>query len=1013
MYKLFLFGSPRIQKDQQWIPYKTQKTLALLCYLAITQQPQQRDNLMALLWPDSSRKQAQASLRRAVHNLRQIVGDAVVQSDRQMVWVTDALWVDVVAFQQFAEQTDDVDVSRRAIELYTGTFLEGFGLPDSVAFDEWQLYETGKLRQQFVTVLTVAVQRAETKQAWADAIELAQKYVALDTLDEHAHVQLMALYARAGRKTAVQQQYETLTAILQTELELEPSPETTQQYQHYLALAEKASGGILSPNQDPAQMEIRLPSFATSFVGREGELSDLREILRHPDKQLITLVGLGGVGKTRLAVQSVMLSLAEMDELLVGYCDLVPITQSPLSTMAQQVTLKPKPKPDLHAQLVAHLQGQPCWLILDNFEHLLAFRDEIAHLLNELPLLKFIVTCREPLGLPMEWVYPVGGLLYDAEPIEQEEVASAHPTLTAPMTLRPASQLFVARARQAQPHLDLSQAKYAIRRICQLVEGMPLGIELAAAWSRVLSCEQIATEIERNLDVLADPKQGRPARHQSIRVVFESSWSRLSLAEQAMLAQMSLFRGSFSHEALMVVTQGRLVTLYGLVNKALVERQANGRYRLHQLLQQFAQEKYATLPRTSASERFATFYAKFTYQQDQQLSWDNSAEAIANLTQELPNILQAWQWLAKEAHIKPLAQMNQGLYQIYSIRGQYEQGVAQFRHITEILQARPIAQAGDDEILATLWSTQGEFLYVMGQLSHARHCLLQALSFCDKPEQKEARGRCERLIGTIEYRLGRYAHAQQHLMQALHLEEETNDQHDQAVILMTAGAVQQALGNYQQAEEQFQTALTLYTELAYDWGIAHTKRFLGSLARIQKAYDKATIYLTESLALCQQMNHLAGEALVLNELGQLLHETDQLDQAEQQLHQGYQLGKTTGVVMAQAVALQNLSRVKGAQGEPQERDQFLHEALHQAVASESPPLMLDVLTDVVKQLHNGRYQERALALASFVNKHPASTHLSRARIDQMQLQLSAAPPNHQSQTSLSVVIQDVIQTFTS
>jgi predicted ATPase len=246
----------------------------------------------------------------------------------------------------------------------------------------------------------------------------------------------------------------------------------------------------------------------------------------------------------------------------------------------------------LSAQLIAHLRDQSLLLVLDNLEHLLdreSVMDNLARqILVQAPGIKLLVTSRERLKLDAEWVVDLGGLTLP--------VTNARRRIDAADAVR----LFVDRARHLDPHFALDTgSRAAVVQICQRLEGLPLAIELAASWTRVLTLPEITDEIGRALDFLSQDHHDTPARHRSLRAALDHSWRLLNRMEQHTMAQLSIFQGGCDREAIQEVTGATLPLLNALIDKSLVQcARLRGvmRYTLHELVRQYAVERLAADP---------------------------------------------------------------------------------------------------------------------------------------------------------------------------------------------------------------------------------------------------------------------------------------------------------------------------------------------------------------------------------------------------------------------------------
>ena len=610
--KLSLFAAVRLEKDGQEITIGRRKVIALLAYLAVTGRSQNRDHLLTLLWPEFDTASARNNLRRDLSYLRKLLGAGFVQSDHNQVSLTlsEQFWLDVVAFKEHlsdykAHHHDQNDLCpdcllalQQAVDLASADFLAGFSLVDAPDFNEWLFF----CRQELKGLLSEALQTLDKYHTHSGryelAIPLARRWLELDPFHEPAHQRLMQLYAWSGQQAAALRQYEECRRLLAEEFGVQPSPESERlaaaiqarslappsQAQKVTESAgdKQEAAAPESPAPTPGQ---NLPPQSTPFFGRTQELADIAARLADPDCRLLTILAAGGMGKSRLAIAA---GEAQLDQFRDGviFVPLAPVTPpeenaafNPLvGALANALGLSFHGQDTPEAQLFSFLQARKQLLILDNFEHLLPVVTLIGDLLNQAPGLKILVTSRERLQLQQEWLFPLQGLSWESGP---EGVTSD------------AVQLFAQRARQVRPTFNLAGELEAVLRICQLVEGMPLGLELGAAWVFQLSCAEIADEIEAEIDFLATEMRNVPDRHRSIRSVFSYSWARLSPAEQDVLQKLSVFRGGFDRVAAKAVAGASLHTLASLVGKSLLTLADDGRYALHELLRQFAAEKLA------------------------------------------------------------------------------------------------------------------------------------------------------------------------------------------------------------------------------------------------------------------------------------------------------------------------------------------------------------------------------------------------------------------------------------
>jgi len=412
-----------------------------------------------------------------------------------------------------------------------------------------------------------------------------------------------------------------------------------------------------------------LPQQTTSFIGREAELARIQQLLNDPDCRLVSLVGIGGSGKTRLAIQAAgqsqgfshgayFVGLAEVSSL----DGLIRAIAEALLMAFHILPGASLPLPEAKDQLVGYLSRKKALLVLDNFEQLAGQASFLTDLLEAAPRLKLLVTARERLNLPGEWVMEIDGLPYPGLP-EQETIPEYA-----------AVQLFLKGAERVG-HFTATPADWpAIARICQLVEGIPLGVEMAAAWTRLLSCQEIAAEIERDLDFLTATWRGMPERHRTLRAVFDSSWRLLPENERKVFVRLSVFRGTFNRTAALQVAGATLSLLAALTDKSFVRRISSGDYQIHPVLKQYAGEMLAADPALARQARslHADYYAGWLCQMYEKLKGSQLLETLSALRSQAQNLHAAWRWLIEQRDFPRLQQVLPALILFHELS---EQGI--------------------------------------------------------------------------------------------------------------------------------------------------------------------------------------------------------------------------------------------------------------------------------------------------------------------------------------------------
>nr|WP_290666495.1 BTAD domain-containing putative transcriptional regulator [Ardenticatena sp.] len=594
--------------------FRSDKVRALLVYLAIEHdRPRRRDELAGLLWPDMSDQVARRNLRLSLHRLREALGDEQSHSlffemTRDMVQCRpDVLWVDALAFETLAltvqhhsheaieSCTTCMEHLTKAVELYRGDFLEGFCLKECPDFSEWMTLRRERWHAFAMLALFWLAEYHRHRGHLEMARRYAQRQIELEPWREEAHRQIIDILARLGQRSAALAQYETCRRILAEEFGVEPDERTQHLYRRLC--------------RPPCHMlSNSLPIFPTPFVGREREMAWLGKQLTDPRVRLITVVGPPGVGKTRLALEA---ATRHSFAFLHGVC-FVPLTgeRSPerlLDVLASQLGGGGLCRHPPLEQVFRFLSGREMLLLLDDIAGLLAAceqdRRDVTQILKALlyraPGVKVLITSREPLHLQWEWILRLEGL--QCSEVGDDVLAS------------PAGRLFVARAQQRQWDFAPRREAQDIARICRLVEGLPLGIELAAAWSDRFSCHEIANRLEHHAHVLTTPFTDVEAHHRSLWAAFESSWHLLSPEQQQALRRLAIFTGRFTVHAAREVAGVSEAMLTTLADKSLLRQLSPHRYEMQRVLRPFAREHLRAFPTEEAemARRYARYTATF------------------------------------------------------------------------------------------------------------------------------------------------------------------------------------------------------------------------------------------------------------------------------------------------------------------------------------------------------------------------------------------------------------------
>jgi predicted ATPase/DNA-binding CsgD family transcriptional regulator len=652
--------------------------------------------------------------------------------------------------------------------------------------------------------------------------------------------------------------------------------------------------GLLASTARPPH---NLPAQPTPFVGRELELSLLAQYLAEPETRLITIVGPGGIGKTRLALAAALSQVNSQRNSHpfaqgIYFLSLAGLATADLliPAIAEATGFQFQKGDPPQGQLLRFLAAKAMLLVLDNFEHLLAGLPLIEAIGQAAPAVKLLVTSRARLNLHTEQLLPLGGLDVPDETPAGEGLTPGQ------LSGYSAIQLWGQCARRVRPDFALTTGNQSdVLTICRLVEGIPLGIVLAAAWMGVLTTAEIAAKMSRDRDFLAAEMADVPERQRSLRAAFNHSWRLLNQQEQIVFAQLSVFGGSFSREAAQAVAGAALRDLQALLNKSLIYRTPAGRYQMHELLRQFAAEQLAQTPEVEMGvrDRHSAYFCAFLYERSQDWFTVRQIETLRAVAQEADNIRQAWQWALTQGAWPRLLQATDSWWWYHQLHARYQDFDFYCQAIIRTMESQAAGGAALSPDSLRLW--------------------VRALAWLAEPEDD---------LGDPSLRL-------QEAMTLLE-RRELAGQDIRLEKVLTLQAQAQWLAskdNGQKAQQLFEQCLALFEELGAQWHIAEILMGLGSLAWRTGNYDLALERLESALAIEQKLGDQIRRAETMNRLGQVHRNLGHLDGAEQLHREALGLSRRLDHRPALVARTVNLAHTLLWQGKFGEAEQLARESL--------------------------------------------------------------------------------------
>lgn len=954
--------------------FESTRVRALLTYLAVEKaRPHRRETLVELFWPEQPSGVGAANLRHALANLRKAIGDQhatppflLITAGTLQFNAASNTVIDLDRFNALLINNPPPAACQEALALYRSRFVEGFTLDDSPEFELWLTVQRERIDylagQALAKVVAAAVQQGDFPQA----ISWTQRQLTLDALNEDLHQQLIWLLAHSGQRTAALHHYDHCCDLLRQELAIEPAA-ALQTLVAHLRTGNPDLGTIYgqdgepltAPSTAPAKPPPtpgapRLPTPPTPFIGREAELALVAARLAEPTCRLLTIVGPGGIGKTRLAIQAAAMTHFPDGIYFVELAAVATADQLAGAILAVLNT-PPTTAGDPLPHLRDYLRQRCLLLLLDNFEHLLDGAALLPTLLQAAPQVKLLVTSRARLNLREEWLVPLEGL---ALPPPADSPAHTAPTPAMPMTdlaRYAAPQLFLQCVRRLQPTFQPTPIEVtAICQICRLLAGMPLGIELAAAWVRTLPLPALAEAMGHSLTMLTTTLRDMPARHRSMSAVFDHSWRLLTPHERSLLRQLSVFRGGCTRAAAAAVTGATLADLAALVDNSWLRLRADARYEMHELIRQYCEEKLATEHHSVTGEtsdqvrsRHGAYVADYLAGALGRMNYRQ--EAMPEVMVEMGNLLAGLQWAAQRGEVEAARRMIIGLFFIAEMLGWYQFAMQTYEAALTLLTPPAPTTGTNDQptdqytlILCWLRWCQASLYRTLGLTTRTRATVAAIFALLAKVAPSRHQRWLDLINGWLQAQLthlsGDLPTARQQTQRMLARFQEpdfpalfyspTVEPHFwQAHAHAQLGLITWQLGDYGEAQQQMQQALALRDSIGEQRYKAFNLITLATIRQTGGESDQALCCVQEALQISQANGDAIAHAHALTALARLERAQGVYAPAQEHCEASLALGRQSGNHRLWMEALNELGYLALALGQPDKAKAWFDEGL--------------------------------------------------------------------------------------
>lgn len=921
--RIGLLGQFRLSLEDQVLPTLAQRRKRasdIIKLLAL--QPKQRlhrEQVLEALWPDLEEKSGMNNLHQNLYHARRMLEPGLSRGARPrfltfehetlVLYAGGPVEVDYAEFLLLVNQArrqSDAALYEAAVALYRGDLL-----PEDI-YEDWTEPQRDEARLLYLAALIELAQLLEQRGDLLRACHFLEQAIAKEPTAEAAHLALMQIYARTGRRMEAIRQFQTLREALVQELGEEPDESTRAVYEQVLQQLPNLPE-LSAPDEPKQAHQGWVPVPLSPLVGREVALEETLQLLS--STRCLTLTGAAGSGKTRLA-QELASRLQGQYKGGVWWVELAALSDARmiLPAVAQVLGVQGTSQPPLKS-ILERLQGYRALLVLDNCEHLIDGCAETAiQLLESLPELQLMATSRESLGI-------VGEIAWVVAPLEvPNPKADKHP---GELDRYESVRFLLGRIRQHQPRYQLSpgNAPY-LAQICRRLEGLPLALELAATWVGMLSLEQIVARLDNSLRLLTRGQRGAERHHQTLEAALQWSYNLLREHERGLFVRLAVCAGGWSLEAAEMLctdlgfTAAELAEGHArLVRTSMVlalEEDLRLRFRMLEPVRQFGLAQLEAEGLTEVTrKRLLEWYLTEATHIAPKLTGAEQAQWYSYLSTEYEN-LRAVLWWSQRAEIELGLQLAARLWRFWQVKGHAQEMLAWFE------ESLPKAAQVSPDILAEAYNAAGIMARTCGRYASSFKYLEQALAFRRSLGDRRGEAIALNNLAVSARDQADYSKVEYYCRQSLSIVGEIGDKNLEALGLMNLGVALRGQAQNEAAREYFQHSLAIFSELGEKRSVAALYNYLGGLAQDQGHWQEAQLLYQQSLELNQELGDFWGLGISTNNLAALWYEQQDFAKAWEVLLQSLTYYHRAGVRHGLNECFETLARIAYKRGNPEQ-----------------------------------------------------------------------------------------------